>query len=379
MTPASKDFEDQVKTCLTHFYDQHVLLDQPLIQALSSGGDGIQRAHHFRKQIIGIINSLKPSRDTTINSKDYRHYLILQQRYIEEQQHAEIIPQLALSERQYYREHREAVNTLTQILWERVNEGPDLSVQTEARRIYDDSPVDEVDIQATIDSIYQSVEPIVQRLKITLQMGKFPSAKVRLNRDILRQLIIWLLSQLVEHNIEVVSMEGKQDHRSYQISFQPAPTNYAPTSTLNTFIKLLNASLDLQPDAIVLKLPMSSNNRSVLLIDDNPDTPKLFRRLMVNMRYELLSANTASDGIRMAREMQPLAILLDVMMPESDGWEVLNSLKSHPETLQIPVVICSVLDVKQLSLSLGADGYLHKPPGIDDLRSALENLESVSP
>ena len=65
----------------------------------------------------------------------------------------------------------------------------------------------------------------------------------------------------------------------------------------------------------------------------------------------------------MARETPPDAILLDVMLPDQDGWEVLQTLKADPLTCEIPVIVCSVFDDPRLAESLGATGFIHKPVG----------------
>ena len=65
--------------------------------------------------------------------------------------------------------------------------------------------------------------------------------------------------------------------------------------------------------------------------------------------------------LQIAREVVPSVIVLDVMLPGQDGLEVLQNLKNHPATRQIPVLICSVLDTRELVLSLGADGFLRSP------------------
>ncbi len=78
-----------------------------------------------------------------------------------------------------------------------------------------------------------------------------------------------------------------------------------------------------------------------------------------------------SDAILIAQKTQLMCIILDIMLPEKDGWQILQSYKSHPLTEHIPVLICSVLEMKDLAMSLGADGYLKKPPTRDEFLSTL--------
>ncbi len=106
-------------------------------------------------------------------------------------------------------------------------------------------------------------------------------------------------------------------------------------------------------------------------MDDNPDTIGLFKRYVANLPYQLLSAGEESEALRMARETPLLCIILDVMLPGKDGWQILQSCKSHPTTAEIPVLICSVLEMEDLALSLGVDGYLKKAPSRDEFLAIL--------
>jgi CheY-like chemotaxis protein len=89
----------------------------------------------------------------------------------------------------------------------------------------------------------------------------------------------------------------------------------------------------------------------------------------------VVGATAGAEVLKLARELAPVAVALDVMMPTQDGWEVLQSLKNDPTTRNIPVIICSVLDDPELAYSLGAAAYLHKPVTQADLLSALAALE----
>jgi CheY-like chemotaxis protein len=99
----------------------------------------------------------------------------------------------------------------------------------------------------------------------------------------------------------------------------------------------------------------------ILLIDDHADTADLLQRYTEGTHYRLITCPNPMGALAVAEEQQPLLILLDVMMPRMDGWEVLTRLKQHEATAAIPVYVCTVLDQAELALSLGADGFLRKP------------------
>ena len=128
-----------------------------------------------------------------------------------------------------------------------------------------------------------------------------------------------------------------------------------------------------QGPAIHFTLP-AAGQTTVLAIDDNESLFRLFERYLAQHHYRLVGVRDGDEGIRLARELQPAAITLDVMMPDRDGWEVLQTLCTDPHTKDIPVIVCTVLDEPELAFSLGARAYLKKPIQRSDLLAALEQV-----
>ncbi len=99
----------------------------------------------------------------------------------------------------------------------------------------------------------------------------------------------------------------------------------------------------------------------VLLVDDDPQIHDLIGAMLEREGFRLEHATGGGQALDRAREIKPAVILLDVMMPQVDGWTVLGRLKADPELAAIPVVIVSLLDERPLGLSLGAAEFLNKP------------------
>jgi PAS domain S-box-containing protein len=112
----------------------------------------------------------------------------------------------------------------------------------------------------------------------------------------------------------------------------------------------------------------------VLIIDDDPVACDLVSRLLVREGYRVAVAPDGTAGLRLARELLPDVITLDVLMPGMDGWAVLQSLKADPALAGIPVVMITVLDEKPLGFELGATGYLTKPVDRDRLTGLLQRV-----
>lgn len=107
---------------------------------------------------------------------------------------------------------------------------------------------------------------------------------------------------------------------------------------------------------------------TVLVIDDDANVRDLMERFLTRQGYNAITAANAAEGIELAKENRPDVITLDVMMPEKDGWSVLGDLKNDPELADIPVIMLTMVEDKELGLALGAADYLSKP--VDPARLA---------
>jgi diguanylate cyclase (GGDEF)-like protein/PAS domain S-box-containing protein len=112
----------------------------------------------------------------------------------------------------------------------------------------------------------------------------------------------------------------------------------------------------------------------VLVVEDDLPTSELLTIHLTQAGYRVAHAYDGVEAINKARELRPFAITLDIMLPKKDGWEVLQSLKIDPETNDIPVIIHSIIDNKDLGFALGATDYLIKPVDKVTLLSKLEDL-----
>jgi PAS domain S-box-containing protein len=117
-----------------------------------------------------------------------------------------------------------------------------------------------------------------------------------------------------------------------------------------------------------------SGSKLVLAIDDDPNVVYLLQENLIDAGYTVVGASSGQDGLRMARELQPRAITLDIMMPGTDGWQVLHALKTDPQTRDIPVVLISIVDQKELGFRLGATDYIVKPFEREALIGALARI-----
>jgi GAF domain-containing protein/CheY-like chemotaxis protein len=120
--------------------------------------------------------------------------------------------------------------------------------------------------------------------------------------------------------------------------------------------------------------PPRTSGRTVLVIDDDPTVRDLMDRFLVKQGFSVVTAASGIEGLRLAREVRPAAITLDVMMPDLDGWTVLAALKGDPALAGIPVIVVTIVDEKSRGYSLGATDYMVKPIDRDRLAGVLRQL-----
>ena len=85
----------------------------------------------------------------------------------------------------------------------------------------------------------------------------------------------------------------------------------------------------------------------------------------------VVGATEGDKAIRLALDLRPRLVLLDIMMPKLDGWEVCRRMRSFPTLVNTPIIVCSVLQQAQMALALGADAYLSKPVSQPDILRVL--------
>jgi signal transduction histidine kinase/CheY-like chemotaxis protein len=117
--------------------------------------------------------------------------------------------------------------------------------------------------------------------------------------------------------------------------------------------------------------------KTVLAIDDNPEAIDIIRKFL-GEDYNVVGLFSGEEAVKKAKDLKPIAITLDIMMPRKDGWQVLRELKDDPETQDIPVIVLSIVDDQRLGFSLGAAEYIIKPVEKNVLLKKLQKLEKTT-
>lgn len=181
---------------------------------------------------------------------------------------------------------------------------------------------------------------------------------------------------------------GNEEHRCWlicgvhckgvKVAKYPEKTEYCKTCEIieNLVIDEYQPLHSEQPDADS-SAGRPKQKKTILAIDDNPEVIELIRK-KIGTDYDVVGHLTGKNAFERAKRIKPAAITLDIMMPEKDGWQVLQELKNSPETQDIPVIILSIVDNKKMGFSLGATEYLVKPINKNALLHKLKNLEKIT-
>ncbi len=120
---------------------------------------------------------------------------------------------------------------------------------------------------------------------------------------------------------------------------------------------------------------LDPNKKLVLTIDDEVEAQEIVKTYLKTEGYEVIQAYNAMEAMELAKKYHPFAITLDIVMPGKDGWDILHELKKDPKTKSIPVICISILDNREMGISLGAIEYIVKPINKDQLMEELQRLE----
>ncbi|MBC7234599.1 MAG: response regulator [Chloroflexi bacterium] len=381
-----EEFGTWVRDALSHLYDAPYLQTHPLAMLVADGEEGpLQRAQKLRRLLLDAIQALRPAPGTPASSPDWRHYRLLELRYIEALSPREAMAELALSRSQFFREQAAILDTLTGALWRQLKDkvrarasdeptseeaAAPQSVQTALQRITTRASWDEVALADILTSLGRIIEPLAAERRVRLVMpDSGGSAMVIGDRVLVRQAILdaltWALERVGAGTL-VLRFVAHSDAEGLEIIAQgvrEAQSNEDMPAVCQQLLAAMGGKVNLavEKEGWRIELLWPRREPILLAVDDNEDFFDLYRRYLGPYGWRVLGATGAEEARRLLREMRPTAILLDVLMPHEDGWELLLFIRDEPSLAKVPVIICSVLDQSPLASSLGAAGYLKKP------------------
>lgn len=136
-------------------------------------------------------------------------------------------------------------------------------------------------------------------------------------------------------------------------------------------------TLEIPEDVADDRESIQDGDKVILIIEDDTNFAKALLKYARMQNYKAIVAVRGDHGVSAALKYRPQAILLDVQLPVKDGWQVMDELKSNPQTKHIPVHMMSVLHVKKESLMKGAIDFINKPVALDQMTEVFRKIEEV--
>lgn len=401
---ADSQFTRQLKQVLTHLYDYAYVQNHPFSQWFDESiQPGVSRSQLLRRIIMDAIEQLNPGPRFSPRSPEARSYQVLVQRFVEGRSPAEVSQELGIVERQLFRDQREAISALVSLLWERrsgererlaqlARGDPETMLLTEVERLGDGERqrVDLCELLRDAKGLFMRPERNQPVCSVTLECPAGPLV-VSGDRTLLRQSMFQAFEGLFSYGelygvtVQVGLSEAGASIR-YLASVRRARDCVRHLAEHAEIVRHIlqplqgEVSVGIANAAVTwLQIRLPVDRPVVLLIEDNEDAGQLLQRYLADQYCQLVRGESARRGVELARELEPVAVILDLMMPEEDGWEALQKLKADPVTSLVPIIVYSVLPQESLARSLGAYAYLRKPASREALLSVLAPLLEPAP
>jgi CheY-like chemotaxis protein len=401
-------FVRELRRVLSDLYNPGILRRSPLIQLLGVADrrDPTSALQHI---LTEAIEALAPGEEVPPGSPAWRVYQVLHGRFVAQFSQEEVARDLFLSARQVRRQERLAIEVLADRLWNAYGlemkadwleqgEAPeDIGVDASALNeelawLEKTLPTQPVDFDDLIQTVLHTAQPLLQALEVVVTCqseGELLPLTVQPTavRQALLQVLTTVARRVPRGRIHVhTSLVPDRFYGCIRIMAYPSGPLASPLpgaeelALARKILELSRGTLELEADsdghsrlAVSVTLP-TAEQMPVLVIDDNIDTLRLFERYLSGTRYRFIGTPDPRGALSLAARLKPKAVVLDIMLPEVDGWDLLGRLREHPKTHDVPVIVCTILPQAELASVLGAAEFIAKPVRRQALLSALDRL-----
>ena len=401
-------FEEELRSSLAHLYDPSRLRKSPLVRLFGLQADP-NPAQALRGALETAIVAMQPGPASPPSERSRRHYQVLYYRYVQQFTQNDVANQLSLSPRHLRRAQTAAIQELAGILRSRYGlpddvdqlidgdtdgvSGDGQGIEREMNWLGDSMGDQVTEVEPALQQAVHLARTLADKHNVTInssRQGSIPPVSVA--ETVLKQIVLGLITTavgIVPDGCVLVSLCGIQDKVVIDLMASPAsdrtccPPEDAGLEMARRLVELFNGDLSIVPGQesfrVRAELP-STRQIIVLAIEDNRDTLQLWERYLQNTSFRLVGVTVPEDALSMAIDEKPDLILLDLMLPSIDGWELLGQLRHHPQTSHVPDIICTVLPQEELALSLGASAFIRKPITRRAFRSVLrQQIEALEP
>ena len=396
-------WEAELRQALSSLHNPE-FVPSPHLRAVTGCEDSVDD-DRVRNAILEALDSLKPGPDTPSSARARRIYDVLSFRYLQAMTQEVTAERLGITARHLRREQREAVLVLAKRLLERHEQAisrfhettpspgvPPIDlpawrdqVRQELAALRRSAPDSVTDVGEAIRGAIALEKPRLARLGVAVEVAdtsEQPIAAIHLS--VLRQVLMNAIGQLAGHaagGSVRIEMGWSGDQVLIALTGRPVLADVVvDTCLINEVLSVQDGALQLVTDGDSLcfrVLLPSADEVTVLVVDDNQDLVHFYRRYTAGSRYRIVHVPFGKDALAAAEAHAPGIIVLDVMLPDVDGWELLGRLHENPATRVVPIIVCSVIREAELALELGAMLYLPKPVRRGELLAALDQAASA--
>jgi len=386
------------KDLISRLYDRVAVETHPLSPHFPGQEDSSTRQAEVIQHIIqDEIEQLRPGgKEILVQSPEWRPYLILYHRYIEGQDPHAIAMSLYIGDRQFRRDHSRALQALSTRVWQRyfqtaVSAGGEIALDLFEDQQGFEFHAEQLDLHEVIRGVVDIVKRRLESENVQLELSFSPSPlQVFTDRILLRQILLSLLNYVLHlRGQSKVTLRTKVSATEemgilFEVDEQWASIQSDEQDSLDFARRLsrrlparIEETYPLQGKSGVAEIRLvftASQPKTVLIVDDQVAAQKMFQRYLSRFQLEVIGVTDPTQALTMTRKIQPALLILDVMMPHIDGWEVLQTLQLDPKTKHIPIIVCSAWGEPELARSLGAVAFLKKPVIQKDLLDVLIRL-----
>ena len=339
--------------------------------------------------LIEGIAGLAPAPEAPPTSHCRRVYELLQSRYVLGLSQDETAARLHVSRSTVQRTQREAIHALARALCQRREEVGKQSDDWEAQARREIASVEAggkapgCDVAVVVQGVVALQSAVAAPHGTKLVVGHVqPHLVAAVHPAVLRQSLVTAVGRVARFtDCKVITLFAGIEDGNVQITLvAPDGESGGDLSAIAHGILLdetMHVDIQAEGGHLFLRLTAPTAEKlTVLVVDDNPDIAEFYRRALEGTAFAVAHTRDGRRLFDLIQSLGPRVIVLDVMLPDVDGWELLMRLHENPATRNIPVIVCSVVREEALALSLGATMHLAKPIEPRTLRDALDRALS---
>lgn len=389
-------FRRELRDVLSHLYDPAYILPERIASAIALPTDAPMAK--VRSILIGMIEGMAPHENVPADARAHRIHQVLTLRYIEHRTQEETAQQLGITVRHLAREQIKAISVLARRLQpvdpsippkpseaslprdSRANLTRHQRVQNEITSLTARNPHALANLAEALSSFAQLAAVLTEKHGIALTCAPVPEGLTSsVHPSVLQHALVAALSHLTKGtNTSAIHIAATQVANVAKITLSAIATQVPelPGGWLaSEFVAAQGGTLTFEPKqdgaTLAFCLPLARSG-DVLVVDDNPDLVGFFELAVAGTGYHMQSVAEGRLVKEAIEQRRPDVIVLDLMLPDTNGWELLCELERDPASHGIPVIVCSVVEEEELAYALGAAACINKPVRRAELLQALD-------